>query len=180
MGRYNVSPNHRVENCCQLLDAWFVMMVWLLGFHQFLNFVFPCNFLKFWHFKQIMSRKLGMLKNNLITTKLENVLWYLITFVCKAYRLTPSLFTYIYTCKLKAIPISPFPYRTRKPQMIKWLFISVNFPPWKEEGSSAYTTLPEVCITTPSYTSCSVYVYIPNIVLYNGSPWIGDIPKMWC
>jgi hypothetical protein len=48
-----------------------------LGSHQFLYFSHPCNFLKIRHFKQIISQKISISKNNLIPTKHEKVLHYL-------------------------------------------------------------------------------------------------------
>jgi hypothetical protein len=47
----------------------------LLDFHRFLYFVFPCNFLKFRHLKQII-KQIDIFKNNLIITKPGKVLWY--------------------------------------------------------------------------------------------------------
>jgi len=46
----------------------------ILGFHQFLYFFLPCNFLKFWHFKKNILKKFDILKNNFIATKPEKVL----------------------------------------------------------------------------------------------------------
>ncbi len=55
--------NYRRENCCQLLNtcstsgrAWSKR---LLNFHQFLYFSLTYNFLKFWHFKGIISKIQG-------------------------------------------------------------------------------------------------------------------------
>ncbi len=42
----------------------------LPGFHQSLDFALPCNFLEFWHFKQRISKKFYIFKNNLINAEL--------------------------------------------------------------------------------------------------------------
>jgi hypothetical protein len=52
---------------------WTTQRKKLLGFNQFLYFAFPCNFLKFQHFKQIISRRFEILKNNLIHAEPENL-----------------------------------------------------------------------------------------------------------
>jgi hypothetical protein len=44
----------------------------LMGFHQFLYFCLLCNFLKFWHFKHIISRKYDIYKNK---NKNNNYCW---------------------------------------------------------------------------------------------------------
>jgi len=48
-----------------------VLVDWVLGFHQILYFALSCNFLKFWHLKQAISRKFDILKNILIPTEPE-------------------------------------------------------------------------------------------------------------
>jgi hypothetical protein len=45
----------------------------LLGFHQFLYFPFPYNFLKFQHLEQTISKKFKISKNHLVTAKPEKV-----------------------------------------------------------------------------------------------------------
>jgi hypothetical protein len=48
-----------------------MLVDWVLGFHQILYFALSCNFLKFWHLKQAISRKFDILKNNVIPTEPE-------------------------------------------------------------------------------------------------------------
>jgi hypothetical protein len=51
----------------------------LLSFHHLKRNSFPCNFLKFHHFKQRFSTKIfPFKKNNLIAAKPEKVLLYMI------------------------------------------------------------------------------------------------------
>jgi hypothetical protein len=48
-----------------------MLMEWVLGFYQILYFALSCNFLKFWHLKQAISRKFDIFKNYLIPTECE-------------------------------------------------------------------------------------------------------------
>ncbi len=60
----SVPPNYRIEKYCQLLlDTCSPMVGWpearssWVGSHHFFGiFILPCNFLKFPHFKQIISK----------------------------------------------------------------------------------------------------------------------------
>jgi hypothetical protein len=72
-------PNYRTQNCCDLFNTCstggLASRKRLPSLHQSLYFALPCNFLEFWHFKQIISKKFYSFKNNLINAELEKVLW---------------------------------------------------------------------------------------------------------
>jgi hypothetical protein len=53
----------------------------LLSFHQFLSFVFPFNFFRFWHFKHIISRNFDIFRNNWIGTTVLSQHWVILPFL---------------------------------------------------------------------------------------------------
>ncbi len=70
-------PNYRIEKCCDLFNTCstggLAYRERVPGFHQSLYFALPCNFLEFWHFKLINSKKFDIFKNHLINAELEKL-----------------------------------------------------------------------------------------------------------
>ncbi len=68
LGRHVVPPNYKIEKMLSII-GYFALQWWdqyeakkkLIGFHQFMYYLIPCNFIKFWTF----------LTNNLIIAKPE-------------------------------------------------------------------------------------------------------------